>query len=304
MLKITYYQQKRNLGVLFLALVSLCSGISYFFFSNYQQLGHYTAAVIVYMFYNFHKNRNDKAFAGKHFDNAKLQMAAEYQLFLLAVSVPCLFTAYWYYFLVMHAVVFLIPFLEIRANLKPRLLFLAKLLKKDYIFISGVRRHAFSLLVFMLLALVLSPLKLFPLIALFIVNAIIFSFYEYHESVQMLQVSGKSPSAFLASHTLSALLKLALINAPVVLVNIIFNPDMLEFDLYFLAYNLLIMAAVIAMKYAAYAYRKEKSNFQIKTAVMMLGLVNPYLSVISLAFFIISRAEALKNLTHYLDDKH
>lgn len=301
-LKIRAYQLKRNLGILFFALVPLCSGLSYFFFNNRQQLGYYAAGVIVYLFYNVHHNRKDKLFAEKHFDRAKLQMAAEYQLFLLPCSLPSLFTAYWYCFPLMHIAVFAIPFLEVRTSLQPRLLFLPRIFKNDFVFISGFRRHVFSLSLFMLLALILSPLKLFPLVALFIVNIILFSFYEHNESVQMLQVAQRRPARFLSEQTMSAVVKSGLINVPVITINAAFNPEILVFDLYFLAYNMLIMAAVVAMKYAAYGYKKEKSNLQIKTAVMMLGLMNPYLSVITLIFYFLSRTEALNNLSHYLDD--
>lgn len=303
-LKIRAYQLKRNLGFLLVFLLPACSGLSYFFFNNRQQLGYYTAGAIVYLFYSFHKNRRDKVFAAKHFDSARWQMAIEYQLFLLPVSIPCLFTSYWYCFPLIHSLVLAIPFVESDIRLKPKLLFLSTWFKQDYIFISGIRRHVFSLSAFMLLALVLSPLKLFPLLALFLVNLIVFSFYEYNESVPMLQASGQSPVQLLSTRTLSALLKLAVINSPVVLINVLFNPEILEFNLYFLGYNLLMMATVVAMKYAAYGYKKEKNNLGIKTAVMLLGLFNPYLSVMTIAFYFLSRAEALKNLNHYLDDQY
>ncbi len=302
-LKIRAYQLKRNLGFLLVFLLPACSGLSYFFFNNRQQLGYYTAGVIMYVFYSFHKNRRDKVFAAKHFDYAKLQIAAEYQLFLLPVSVPCLFTAYWYCFPAMHIIVFGIPFIEWNVNLKPRLLFLPSLFKQDYTFISGIRRNFFGLVLLILLALLLSPLKLFPLLALFLLNAVVFGFYEYNESVQMLQASRQTPKAFLSGQTVSAVLKLAIVHAPVILVNSIVNADVLLFNLYFVGYSFLILTTVIAMKYADYGYKKEKNNYQVKLAVMLLGLFIPYVSVLTLIFYVQSRAEALKNLTHYLDDQ-
>lgn len=303
-LKIRAYQLKRNLGILLFALIPLFSGLSYFFFNNKQQLGYYVAGIMIWFFYSFHENRKDKVFAAKHFDYAKLQMAAEYQLFLLLVSIPCLFTAYWYCFPLMHAFVFAIPFLKLNTRLKPRLLFLTAVFKNDYIFISGVRRNFFGLLLFILLALALSPLKLFPLVTLFVFNMMVLTFYEHNESVQMLQASRQTPKAFLSERTFSSMSKLAIANAPVILINSTFNMDMLLFGLYFLGYNLLMLATVIAMKYAEYGYKKEKNNHQVKLVMMMSGLFIPYLSALTVIFYFQSRSEALKNLNHYLDDQH
>lgn len=301
-LTIRYYQIKRNLGFLFLVLLPLFTGLSYFFFNNKQELGYYVAALILYLFYTFHKNRKDILFACKHFNAAKWQIATEYQLFLLPVSIPSLFTRYWYCFPVMHLVVLCIPFAELKTNLQPKLLFLSRLFKKDYMFISGIRRTILILLPLFLLALVLSPLKLFPLVALFLVNATVFTFYEHNESVQMLQASHQTPKQFLSEITMSAVFKLTAINVPVLLINSLFNADVLLFNLYFLGYILLMMVTVISMKYADYGYRKEKNNFQIKLMVMVMGLFIPYLSILGLVFYVQARTEAIKNLTNYLDD--
>lgn len=303
-LRIRAYQLRRNLGMLLWLLVPLASALSYFFFSNYQGLGHYTAACIVYLFYSFHRNRQDKVFARRHFKRAAFQMGIEYQLFLLPLSVPCLFTSYWYCFVPLHVLVLAIPFGEFNFRFEPKLLFLGRPFKGDYVFIAGFRRHFLSLGVLVLLALLLSPLKLFPLLALSLINILIFSFYEYNESVQMLQASNLRPARFLKQQNLSAMPKLLLINGPVVLINTIFNPELLLFNAYFLVYSMLMIAVVITAKYAAYRYQQEKNNLQAKMALMMFGLLNPYLSLMTLVFYILSRKEALKNLAHYLDDTH
>jgi hypothetical protein len=286
---------------LFFVLLPVFSGLSYFFFNNRQQLGFYTAAIIIYLFYNFHKNRRDTSFADKHFDFSRWQMAIEYQAFLLPVSVPCLFTSYWYCFPAMHTIVFAIPFIELTTNLKPRLLFLGTIFRNDYTYISGFRRNYLSLAIF-IMALMFSPLKLFPLVTLFLFNLVVFTFYEHNESVQMLQASQLVPGRFLWEQTASSALKFAIINAPVLIINSLVNPDVLLFNLYFFAYGLLMLATIVATKYANYGYKKEKSNFQIKTGIMLMCLFTPYMSILTIVFYFQARTEALKNLTHYLDD--
>jgi hypothetical protein len=119
----------------------------------------------------------------------------EYQLFLLPVSIPCLFTNYWYCFLFLHLFVLFIPFLNIKSKYDFKFSFITRFFKDDYIFISGIRRNLISLIILFLLALALSPLKLFPLVALFLFNNVVFSFYEANESLQMLQASQQTPKA-------------------------------------------------------------------------------------------------------------
>lgn len=300
-LKIRYYQLKRDLGFLFFVILGLTSLVSYFIFNHEKQVGLYFAAISVYLFYSFHKNRRDIIFAYKHFENAKKQIVTEYQLFLLPVSIACLFTSYWYCFPILHFIIFLIPLVEVKTKVQFKFLFLTRFLKNDYIFISGLRKNLIVLVIFALLALLLSPLKLFPLVALFLCNSVVFSFYEANESVQMLQASNQSPKQFMANLFSSGISKLAIINFPVLLINSLFNPDLWMFNVYFFGYNMLVLATIIALKYESYDFKNPANNFQIKLIIMILGLFIPYLCPIAILFYIQSRSGAIKNLNTYLD---
>ena len=304
LLKIRFYQLKRDLGILFFPILALASCISYFACNHPAQIGLYVVAIITYLFYSFHKNRGDLSFAYKHFGSAKTQIISEYQLFLLPVSVPVLFTNYWYGFFILHALVLAIPFVDTTRKIQFKFLFITQYFKNDYIFISGIRKNLFVLIPLILVALTLSPLKLFLLVALFIFNAVVFSFYEINESVQMIQASNKNPKQFLSGLFSSAAIKLFVINAPVLIVNTVFNYDLFLFNFYFLLYNLLMLATVIVLKYADYQYKKQGNSIQIKLIIMILGLFIPYLSPLTLIFYFQSRAEAIKNLNNYLDDSH
>jgi hypothetical protein len=301
LLKIRFFQLKRDLGFLFFVIVALVSCVSFLVFNHHKQIGLYAAGIVVYLFYSFHKNRIDIAFIAKHFDSANRQIVFEYQLFLLPVSIPCLFTNYWYCFLFLHLFVLFIPFLNLKSKYDFKFSFITRFFKDDYIFISGIRRNLISLIILFLLALALSPLKLFPLVALFLFNNVVFSFYEANESLQMLQASQQTPKQLIASLLNSGVKKIVLINFPILLINSIFNPDLWMFNMYFFAYNVLILASVIALKYENYQYKTSSSNHQIKLIVMILGLFIPYLFPLAIIFYIQSRAGAIKNLSHYLD---
>ena len=237
LLKIRFYQLKRDLGILFFPILALASCVSYFACNHPAKVGLYVIAIITYLFYSFHKNRGDLSFAYKHFNSAKTQIITEYQLFLLPFSVPVLLTSYWYGFFVLHALVFLIPFIDTTRKIQFKFLFITKYFKNDYIFISGTRKNLFVLIPLILIAFALSPLKLFPLVALFIFNAVVFSFYEVNESVQMIQASNKTPKQFLSGLLRSAAVKLVIVNAPILIVNTVFNFDLFLFNFYFLIYN-------------------------------------------------------------------
>lgn len=301
LLKIRYFQLKRDLGFLFFVIVALVSCVSFLVFNHQKQIGLYAAGIVVYLFYNFHKNRRDIAFIAKHFEKAKSQMLVEYQLFLLPVSIACLFTNYWYCFFILHVLIFAIPFMNFKTESTFKFSFITRFFKDDYIFISGVRRNLISLIILFLLALVLSPLKLFPLVALFLFNNVMFSFYEANESVQMLQASQQTPKQLMASLLNSGVKKMVLVNFPILLINSIFNPDLWMFNMYFFAYNVLILATVIALKYEHYQYKSTSNNFQIKLIILILGLFIPYLLPLAIIFYIQSRTGAVKNLSHYLD---
>ena len=301
LLKIRYFQLKRDLGFLFFVIVALVSCVSFLVFNHQEQIGLYATWIVVFLFYSFHKNRGDIAFLAKHFEKAKFQLIIEYQLFLFPVSIPCLFTNYWYCFFVLHGFVLVIPFLNIKSKYSLKYNFVTRLFKNDFIFISGVRRNLVSLVILFLLALALSPLKLFPLVALFLFNNVVFSFYEYNESVQILQALQKTPKQLMASLLNFGVKKMLFVNFPILLINTIFNPDLWMFNMYFLAYNILILATVIALKYESYQYKKSVSNHQIKLIVMILGLFIPYLFPLTIIFYVQSRAGAIENLSHYLD---
>jgi hypothetical protein len=302
LLKIRFYQFKRDLGFLFFPIVALISLASYFSFNHPKQIGIYTTGIVTYLFYSFHKQRRDLSFVSKYFSSPKTQIIAENQLFLMLISIPALFTAYWYSFFVLHILVFVIPFISTQREIQFKFLPLTKHFKNDYIFISGIRKNLFVLVPLIFAAIVLSPLKLFPLFALFMINAIVFSFYEINESAQMIQASNTTPKQFLSGLTNSVIMKLVILNGPVLIINTVVNLDLFLFNLYFLVYNLFTVATVIVLKYSDYQYKKQGNSVQIKLVIMLLGLFIPYLSPLTLIFYFQSRREAINHLKTYLDD--
>ncbi len=304
LLKIRFYQLKRDLGILFFPLLALLSCVSFFVFSSQKHIGNYVPVVVFYFFYNFHKNRKDISFIEKHFINPKQQLIVEYQLFLLPFSLPSLFTNYWYCFLLMHLIVSIIPMLKASKTKSLKLLFLPRLFGSDFVFISGIRQTFISLIILIILSLALSPLKLFPLVALFLINSVIYSFYESNESVQILQSSKLSPKNYLNKACMNGVIKISALNLPVLIINSLFNPDMISFNLFFMGFTALSIITVISLKYSNYRYNSISSNFQIKLIIMSFGLFIPYLLPIAILFYYQAKTDASTNLKKYLDDSN
>lgn len=302
LLKIRYYQLKRDLGNLFFVIIILAFGLSYFFFDHPNQYGYYVTGIVLYILYSFNQSRKDLGFITKHFNKPQLNVVIEYQLALLPFSIPSLLTSYYYCFFILHGAAMLIALLNIKPSSTLKLLFLMKYFKNDFIIIAGIRKNFILLIVFSLLALILSPLKLFPFIALYLVNQIIYGFYNTNEGIQLLRAHELNAKQFLNHIIKRHLIYLAILNAPVLFINSIINMDMIYFNLFFLGYNLLTHSCIIYFKYGNYLPKKQTQNNQLKLIIISLGLFLPYLAVLTVIYFFQSKKEATLNLTYYLDD--
>lgn len=305
LLTIRYFQIKRDLGLLFFAIVFLMAIVSYFIFDNEKQIGGYYTLFILYVLYNFHANRKDKTFMSRHFDNDKKQLIIEYQLTLLPLALPSVFTHQWYYFFVIQfssLLLLLFNFNNVDVTIKS--FFLHKLFKQNFIIISGLRRNLIPFILFMLLSIVLSPLKLFPLVALFFANQMLCNFFSTNEGIQLLKANQQSTSMFLNNIFKKQLVLLVLLNAPVLIINSLFNNDLLLFNSFYLGYNCLMLTVVICIKYESYNPKQQENNFQFRQLLLIFGLFMPFLAIITVLYFFQSRNLAIKNLQFYLDDNH
>lgn len=302
LLLIRYYQLKRDLGILFFVIIAIALGLTYFFYNHEKNYGLFQTVFIIYLLYTFHQNRTDKAFISKHFNQPKLTMVLEYQLALLPFSLSSLLTNYWYCFFIIQFAGLLMPFNDLKINSKIKHSFLTKYLKTDYILISGIRTNFFTIILFLLISLVLSPLKLFPLISLFIANQLYFSFYGFNEGIQLLRASSQSSKEFLYTLTNRHLKYSMVINGFILTINTLVNTDLFLFNLFFFLYMLISHACVIYIKYENYVPKKLQQNNQIKLLLIGTGLMFPYISALVILFYFQSKKSATSNLTNYLDD--
>ncbi|HKC68189.1 MAG TPA: hypothetical protein VKG26_08160, partial [Bacteroidia bacterium] len=199
LLKIRYYQIKNDLSFLFLVLAGIVAALSYFFFTKTDNKQFYFLAFVLLILVKFHTSRKDLGYVLKHLNNPIKQLITEYQLFLLPFSIPSLFTQVWYFFFVIQLAGLLIAF----TNAKPAGVVWLPAISKyvnpiQFEWVSGLRKNWLAILLFILIALILSSVKLFPLAALCMINMSIMGFYTEAESRQMLTANSSSPKKIMA----------------------------------------------------------------------------------------------------------
>ena len=303
LLKIRYYQIKNDLGFLFLVIAAIVAALAYFFFNKTDNNQFYFLAGVIFVLVRFHTSRKDLNYVLKHLENPIQQLIIEYQLFLLPFSVPSLFTQAWYFFFIIHAVGFIVPFLKVGSG---NIVWFPNLSKyipsSQFEWISGIRKNWLSLLVCILIALVLSSVKLFPLVALCLVNTAIMSFYTEGESRQMLTANSYSPKEIMLSKILFSIKIVLIINLPVIIINSIFNQDFIFINCLFLMYSCLVMAFAVACKYNAYKPNTSFESISIQFGLVFVALIFPQFMVLTIFLTYYYYQKAIKNLSYYTND--
>lgn len=302
LLKLRYLQLKRDLGywVLIIAILVffIVKGIS-----EVSQL--YTlslTAVVLFFFYAYHSNRKDLNFINKYIDQPKKNLCFNYNLSVLPVSSALVFNNYWLLALGLHLGITLLVFIELKPG-GPKLVFIQRYIPKaQFEWIAGLRKNLFIILPLLLIAVFLSPVKFFSVVALFVLNTVFLGFYNFFEPLVMLNPEGLETKEFLQKKVSFFTKVLILLNAPLLITNSFFHPDIAWFDACFLAGFLLIACCSVYIKYENYKPNDE-IRFHIDSLLLFASAIVPFL--LPIAFFLNSshKKKAIQNLSHYIDDK-
>ena len=303
LLKIRYYQIKNDLGFLFLIIAALITALAYFFFNKTDNKQFYFLAGVLYVLVRFHTSRKDLSYVIKHLENPLKQLIIEYQLFLLPFSIPSLFTQAWYVFFVIQVAGLIVPFIKVSSANMVWFPNLSKYIPaSQFEWLSGIRKNWLSILVFTLIAFVLSSVKLFPLVALCLVNITIMGFYTEGESRQMLTANSYIPKELMLSKIMFSIKAVLLINVPVVVINSIFNCDFIFINSLFLMYACLVIVFAVACKYNAYKPNTSLESISIQFAFVFIALIFPQFMVLTVFITYYYYQKAIKNLGYYIHD--
>ena len=154
------------------------------------------------------------------------------------------------------------------------------------------------LLGLLIMALILSPVKLFGLVPLFILNMIVGGFFTTFEPLIMLNPRALAPRQFLKTKVTFSLSAVAFINAPLLAINSIFNNDALWFNVTFLFSFLLITACSVYIKYAGYE-PNASLRFHVDFLFLYASVFLPYLLPLSVVIYFSNKRKAITNLSQF-----
>ena len=288
---------------MFLVIAGIIAALSFFFFDKTDNKQFYFLAIVIYTLIRFHTSRKDLAYVLKHLDSPIKQLIIEYQLFLLPFSIPSLFTQAWYFFFIIHITGIGVAFLKVKTSSEVGLPNISKYIPaSQFEWISGIRKNWLPILVCILIAVVLSSVKLFPLVALCFVNSSIMGFYTEAESRQMLTANSFSSKEIMMQKIIFSTKIMLLINTPVILINSFFNQDFLSINILFLLYSCLLIAFAVTCKYNAYKPNTSLNSISIQFAFAFIGVIHPALIILTALLTVYYYQQAIKNLNYYSND--
>jgi hypothetical protein len=300
LLILRYYQLRRDLGywvpIIALTIFWICKEISADTIHAWV-----LSATLVFGFYQYHVNRKDKIFTRTYLAHGSVQVLLNYNVSLLPATVGMMWSGRWLQALCCHLLVSVIPVINTDIRF-PKLRVAGKWVPAAHFeWLSGIRQHFFSIVFLSLLALFLSPVKLFGVAALFLLNCVFLGFYSLSEPRIMLNPHALPIRDFLARKTRFFLLAISLVNLPVLLINSIFNPEVTWINGGFLCGFLLLAANMVHIKYAGYE-PNQNQGFSGDMLVLVTSIFIPYLLPVGILLYFHNRKKSRQHLTYYLDD--
>lgn len=297
--KLRYFQIKRDLGI-WIVIIAIAS----FYISKSVSETSLTycmvfIGIVLFALYNYHINRKDLNFIRHYLNRPKLQVCINYNFLILPLSLALAFGVYWKYLFLVHLFVSLLSLINFRVR-SFKFLFISKYISAaNFEWISGIRRNFPALSLLILIALILSPVKLFGVVVLFLLNSVFLGFYNYCEPLLMLNPENLTAENFLKKKISFLIRMLLFINIPVLAINIIFNPEVLWFDLGFIFAFLLLAACTVYIKYANY-----QPNTSLRLSVDYLVLTGSviliYLLPLSIFIYFSNKKKAINTLSFYI----
>lgn len=302
LLKLRYYQLKRDLGIWIFIITGTVFWFCLEFTSDRPTYGYSMAGVTATLIYAYHSNRKDRNFIRFYLKQPISQILLNYNISVLPISASLIYNKNTIAAITLHVVISFVSLFELKFSGR-KLFFINRFIPSDqFEWISGLRNNFYLIIVLSLLAIFLSPVKLFGLAALFLLNTIFLSFYNLNEPLIMLNPTFLSSEKFL-SQKINFLFKMILItNSPLLIVNAFFQPDSIWFSALFLVGLLILASCTVYLKYANYQ-PGESQSFHIDQLILFAGLFLPYLLFLSAYLYFHNRKKAILQLNLLLYDQ-
>jgi|WetSurMetagenome_2_1015567.scaffolds.fasta_scaffold03443_5 hypothetical protein len=259
-------------GVLVVAIYQITKLYQDFYFALLTFIS--TVAIILLI----QISRRDKSFVFLHLAFPRKAIFTEYVVLSILFSAYLLFSRYWYFFILIIISCAVISGIKYTAKKKTKLVSLSKLiLPKNFEWISGIRKYRFTFGLLYIVTLAVSPVIFLPLFCLWILTIQIISFYEECEPLNILCSGVFKPSRFLKIKIHRHSILLFVLYLPVLLVNSIFNPNLIIFNLVFLIVQITVLSLTIFFKYKIYAPRDMLPGNSIFLVIIQVCTILPFI---------------------------
>jgi len=268
------------LGVLYTILISLVLILAVFRFYNLYQKEN-LALILIFGIISFiasiQLTRKDKKFVFLHFINPAKSIFSEYLILSLPFTITILLLPFWYHFIIFISGIYLISGIKYSIKKKTSLGFLSKIISpKNFEWISGIRQSKYTIGLFYITILAVSYLMVIPILCLWIFTIIIFTFYRECEPLKILQAEFSKPSRFIKTKIIKHIFLLSLVYIPVLIINSIYNPHFIYFNIIFFLVQISVLILTILFKYKMYSPGDMLSGNNIYLTFIQVITILPF----------------------------
>lgn len=262
--------------------------------------------VVLLMLMYTHAIRRDKNFI----QNLNMPHLFLFWIEYMVAIIPLVVISLWYREWVMACLFFSIPILvlwigKINTQLffikKTHSVFIPLQPSKDIEWISGIRKNKILFFLFFIGGFIFSifPYGLFPSIIAF--NLVIISFFQHHESLQILIKEEIPPFLFIQKKIARHLYIYILCTFPWLCVSSLLHLDLVGICSMFYVYTLFINVCYVLIKYASYE-PNQTASFSFQSNLLVVCLFVPFLLPLPLFIGCRSYYQSIYRLKRYLYD--
>jgi hypothetical protein len=298
LLKLRYYQLRRDLGIWVFIIALLVYFVAQYISEVSEIYSYYFAAVIAVLLHNYHSQRKDLAFVSKYLVNPRRQIFFNYNLILCPTSFAFISNGRWLPLLFLHVLVSLAVLIKLKSATM-RFGFFTKFFPVSHFeWVAGIRRTLLLLIPLLLVAIILSPVKLFGLAALLLINSIFISFYNEFEPLNMLNPENSGAEEFLSRKIYYVDKILIVTNLPLLIINSAFHPEVIWYNAGFLISFMILAHCTIYIKYASYE-PKASMPFHFDFLLLYASVLIPFLLPISFLILYYNKKKAITNISRF-----
>lgn len=249
-----------------------------------------------------HQSRKDKEFVLKHISNPYIEMMLEYLILVSPFLVFGIYFLRWESILLLLIFICIIPYINVVTKQEKYSAVIKIIPAGLFEWKSGVRRVFWPFVLLYIAAVASSWFKILPLILMWLLTTLMMSFYDENESLLILGEYETNHIAFIKKKIVSHVKLLLILYGPLLIVNVLFNPDYLLIVLLFLAAQITLLVFAITTKYKNYVPNTRLFNNSNFTALMALFGALPGFFLMPLVLTLFNYKKAIANLKPYFEN--